>query len=426
MAGESPAARVRRAATALAVGGLVVVVDGADRENEADLLGAAELMTREQMTFLVRHTSGIVCAPMSAERCAELRLPQMVERNTDAHNTAFTVSVDHVDSGTGVSAAARTRTVHALADCGTAPEQLNRPGHVFPLRARDGGVLVRPGHTEAAVDLLAVAGVNQVGVISELVAADGEMLRGHQATEFADEHKLPLVTVADLVHYRLHTEKLVERAASATLPTTFGEFRAIAYRNTVDGTEHLALTMGDITAASHTGHGVLTRVHSECLTGDILGSTRCDCGAQLRYSAQLIADEGTGVIVYLRGHEGRGIGLANKIHAYAFQDQGLDTVDANIALGLPVDARHYDIGAQILVDIGASRLRMITNNPAKTAGLEGYDLDIAGRIPLPTTPTQHNLRYLRTKRDRMGHDLAIGRDQPAISTVVGNSRPKHQ
>lgn len=405
--GWSSAAKVQSAAAALAAGGLVVVVDDADRENEADLLGAAELMTDERMAFLIRHTSGIVCTPMGAQRCAALQLPQMVEQNTDAHGTAFTVSVDHVDTGTGVSAAARARTVRALADSATRPEQLRRPGHVFPLRARDGGTLVRAGHTEAAVDLLAIAGLSQVGVISELITADGAMLPGGEAAGFALDHGLPLVTVADLVRYRSSTERLVEAVASAAMPTAFGDFRAVAYRNSLDGTEHLALVLGDVAAASRTERGVLTRVHSECLTGDILGSMRCDCGTQLEHAARMIGEEGCGVIVYLRGHEGRGIGLAHKIRAYALQEQGLDTVDANTAQGLPVDARSYGIGAQILVDVGASRLRLITNSPTKTDGLEGYGLYIADRVPVPIDVTRHNVHYLRTKRDRMGHDLDI-------------------
>lgn len=406
-AGWSPAANVQSAAAALAAGELLVVVDDADRENEADLVGAAELITDEQMAFIIRHTTGIVCVPMKAERCAALQLPQMVEHNDEAHGTAFTVSVDHVDAGTGVSAAARARTVRALADGGTRPEQLRRPGHVFPLRARDGGTLVRAGHTEAALDLLSIAGLAQVAVISELITPEGPMLPGDRAGEFATEHGLTMVTVADLVRYRSGSERLVEAVASSAMPTAFGEFRAIAYRNSLDGSEHLALVMGDVAAAGTSERGVLTRVHSECLTGDILGSMRCDCGAQLEHAARLIAEEGCGIIVYLRGHEGRGIGLAHKIRAYALQDQGLDTVDANTAQGLPADARSYGIGAQILVDAGASRLRLITNNPTKTDGLDGYGLDIVGRISLPVAATRHNVRYLRTKRDRMGHDLDI-------------------
>lgn len=407
MTGWPTTAAVQSAASALASGGLVVVVDDADRENEADLLGAAEFVTAEQMAFIIRHTTGIVCTPMSAQRCESLRLPQMVEANTDSHATAFTVSVDHVDTGTGVSAADRARTVRALADSATRPEHLRRPGHVFPLRAREGGTLIRAGHTEAALDLLAAAGLTQVGVISELVGEDGAMLRGAGAAAFAAEHRLPLVTVADLVRFRRRTERLVEPVASASMPTSFGEFRAIAYRSSLDGSEHLALVMGDVAAAGRTPRGVLTRVHSECLTGDILGSMRCDCGAQLSHATSLIAEEGCGVIVYLRGHEGRGIGLAHKINAYALQEQGLDTIEANTAQGLPVDSRSYGVGAQILADLGIGRLRLITSNPTKSDGLEGHGLEIAERISLPAHVTQHNVRYLRTKRDRMGHDIDI-------------------
>jgi 3,4-dihydroxy 2-butanone 4-phosphate synthase/GTP cyclohydrolase II len=407
MAGPASTSSVQSAVAALAAGGLVVVVDDADRENEADLLGAAELMSREQMAFVVRHTTGIVCAPMNAQRCDALRLPQMVEANTDAHGTAFTVSVDFVGTGTGVSAAARARTVRALADPASRPEQLRRPGHIFPLRARDGGTLVRAGHTEAAVDLLALAGLNQVGVISEILGVDGAVLRGDDAAAFAAEHELPLVTIADLVRHRRRTEQLVERVASAGMPTAFGDFRAIAYRSRLDGSEHLALVMGDVTAAGASARGVLTRVHSECLTGDILGSMRCDCGAQLAHAASLIAAEGCGIIVYLRGHEGRGVGLAHKITAYALQEQGLDTLEANTVQGLPVDARSYGFGAQILTDLGIGRIRLISNNPMKADGLAGHGLEIAEQLRFPAEATRHNVGYLRTKRDKMGHDLEI-------------------
>ncbi|WP_326567119.1 bifunctional 3,4-dihydroxy-2-butanone-4-phosphate synthase/GTP cyclohydrolase II [Amycolatopsis rhabdoformis] len=399
--------QVQHAVAALAQGRLVVVVDDADRENEGDLVGAAEAMTAEQMAFLVRHTTGIVCAPMTGERADALQLRQMVADNTDAHGTAFTVSVDHLSSGTGVSAADRTTTVRALADPATKPAELRRPGHVFPLRAREGGVLVRAGHTEAAVDLLAMAGAGDVGVISELVAEDGSMLRGAAVAEFAARYDLPLLRIADLVRYRGATERLVEPVASAAMPTAFGDFRAVAYRSVLDGTEHLALVRGDVAAAGQTEAGALVRVHSECLTGDILGSLRCDCGAQLEYALREIAAEGAGAVVYLRGHEGRGIGLAHKIHAYALQEQGLDTVEANLAQGLPVDSRSYGIGAQILADLGVRRLRLITNNPAKYGGLEGYALDIVGRVRLPVAQTPHNVRYLRTKQERMGHDLGV-------------------
>ena len=396
---------VQAAVASLAAGGLVVVVDDADRENEGDLVVAAEMVTTEQMAFLVRHTTGIVCAPMSAARAEELRLPPMVVDNTDAHGTAFTVTVDSVETGTGVSAADRALTVRALANQRTTPDQLRRPGHVFPLVARSGGVLVRAGHTEAAVDLTTMAGLSGVGVIGEIVDDDGSMRRGRSLTTFAAEHGLPILTVADLIRHRRATERLVELVGSAQMPTEFGEFRALVYRSTIDGTEHLALVKGDIAAASRSEAGVLVRVHSECLTGDIIGSLRCDCGGQLEQALSAVAAEGVGAVVYLRGHEGRGIGLGHKIRAYALQEQGLDTVDANIAQGLPVDSRSYGVGAQILDDLGAVRIRLITNNPAKYGGLEGYGLTIVGRVALPTLETVHNVRYLRTKRERMGHVL---------------------
>jgi len=402
-----PAEAVGSALASLAAGGMIVVTDDADRENEGDLVVAAELVTDEQMAFLVRHTTGIVCAPMPGTRADELRLPPMVADNTDSHGTAFTVSVDLTGTGTGVSAQARAATVRGLADPALRPDQLRRPGHIFPLRARDGGVLVRAGHTEAAVDLLTLAGLSGVGVISELVADDGSMLRGAALADFAAEHALPVLAIADLVRYRRATERLVEPVASATMPTEFGDFRAVAYRSTLDGGEHLALVLGDVAAAGSTAGGALVRVHSECLTGDILGSLRCDCGAQLEAALKAIAAEGCGAVVYLRGHEGRGIGLGHKIRAYALQDQGLDTVDANTAQGLPVDSRSYGIGAQILADLGIRRLRLITNNPAKYGGLDGHGLELTGRVALPTVPNPHNVRYLRTKRDRLDHALGF-------------------
>jgi 3,4-dihydroxy 2-butanone 4-phosphate synthase/GTP cyclohydrolase II len=399
-----PAAEaVQSTLAALAAGGMVVVVDDADREDEGDLVVAADLVTAAQVAFLVRHTTGIICAPMTAERVDALRLPQMVADNTDAHGTAFTVSVDSVDTGTGVSAEDRARTLRALADPGTTPEQLRRPGHVFPLRARAGGVLVRAGHTEAAVDLTTMAGLSGVAVIGEIVDEDGSMRRGASLARFAADHGLPVLAIADLVRHRRATERLVELIASSQMPTEFGDFRALAYRSTVDGTEHLALVMGDVAAAGRSEAGALVRVHSECLTGDILGSLRCDCGGQLEQALRAIAAEGVGAVVYLRGHEGRGIGLAHKIRAYALQEQGLDTVDANTAQGLPVDSRSYGVGAQILGELGVNRLRLITNNPAKYGGLDGYGLTIVGRVAQPAAVTPHNVRYLRTKRDRMGH-----------------------
>jgi 3,4-dihydroxy 2-butanone 4-phosphate synthase/GTP cyclohydrolase II len=402
-----PAEVVQTAVAALAAGRMVIVVDDADREDEGDLVVAAELVTTEQMAFLVRHTTGIVCAPMPADRAAALQLPQMVTDNTDAHGTAFTVTVDSVDTGTGVSAADRATTVRALAAATTRPEHLRRPGHVFPLVARAGGVLVRAGHTEAAVDLAILAGLSGVGVIGEIVDEDGSMRRGASLTAFAERHDLPVLAIADLVRYRRATERLVELVGSSQMPTAFGDFRALAYRNTLDGTEHLALVMGDLAAAGRTEAGALVRVHSECLTGDILGSLRCDCGGQLEQALAAIAAEGCGAVVYLRGHEGRGIGLGHKIRAYALQEQGLDTVDANTVQGLPADSRSYGVGAQVLGDLGATRIRLITNNPAKFGGLEGYGLTVVGRVALPVVETPHNVRYLRTKRERMGHQIDL-------------------
>ena len=400
-----PTVEVQRAVAALADGRMVVVVDDHDREDEGDLILAADSATAEQIAFVVAHTTGILCAPMPADRADELRLPPMTVDNTDPHGTAFTVSVDHLASGTGVAAADRALTLRALADPATAASDLRRPGHVFPLRAREGGVLVRAGHTEAAVDLLRLAGRTPVGVIGEIVDVDGSMRRGESLRSFAAEHDLPVLAIADLVRYRRATERLVEPVASSEMPTEFGAFRAIAYRSTLDGTEHLALVMGDVAAAGRTSEGALVRVHSECLTGDIIGSLRCDCGAQLEQALRAIAAEGCGAVVYLRGHEGRGIGLGHKIRAYALQEAGLDTVEANTAQGLPVDARSYGVGAQILCDLGVERLRLITNNPAKYGGLEGYPLEIVGRVSSPTVPTPHNVRYLRTKRERMGHAI---------------------
>jgi 3,4-dihydroxy 2-butanone 4-phosphate synthase/GTP cyclohydrolase II len=312
---------------------------------------------------------------------------------------------------TGVSAHDRTRTVRALADDATSPDDLRRPGHLFPLQARAGGVLTRAGHTEAAVDLVSLAGAGDVGVISELVADDGSMMRGEQLMEFAAAHDLPVLEIADLVRHRNATESMVERIATSSMPTLFGQFRAVAYRSVVDQTEHLALVMGDVAEAGATDAGALVRVHSECLTGDIIGSLRCDCGEQFEQAMAAIAAEGAGAVIYLRGHEGRGIGLAHKIRAYALQEEGLDTIEANLAQGLPVDSRNYGVGAHILADLGIRRLRLITNNPAKYGGLDGYPLEIVDRVGLPARPTEQNVRYLRTKRDRMGHEF-IGIHDP--------------
>ena len=404
---RTPAEAVQTAVAALAAGRMVIVVDDADREDEGDLIVAAELMTTETMAFLVRNTTGIVCAPMPAARAAALQLPLMVSDNTDSHGTAFTVTVDAAGTGTGVSAADRALTVRALADAATVPASLKRPGHVFPLVAREGGVLVRAGHTEAAVDLTTLAGLSGVGVIGEIVDEDGSMRRGASLQDFAQKHDLPVLAIADLVRHRRATERLVELVGSSQMPTEFGDFRALAYRSTLDGTEHLALVMGDLAAASRAFGGALVRVHSECLTGDIIGSLRCDCGGQLEQALTAVAAEGVGAVVYLRGHEGRGIGLGHKIRAYALQEKGLDTVDANTALGLPVDSRSYGVGAQILADLGATRIRLITNNPAKYRGLDGHGLTVVGRVGLPVVETAHNIRYLRTKRERMGHELTV-------------------
>ncbi|MBD0862010.1 bifunctional 3,4-dihydroxy-2-butanone-4-phosphate synthase/GTP cyclohydrolase II [Gordonia sp. zg691] len=402
---EASTQSVARAVAAIAAGGFVVVVDDDDRENEGDLIASAASITDEQMSFLVRHTTGIICAPMTAERARRLDLPQMVADNRDAHGTAFTVTVDHHDAGTGVSAHDRALTVRALAADDTAATDLRRPGHVFPLQAREGGVLTRAGHTEAAVDLVTMAGAGDVGVIGEIIAEDGSMRRGEDLLAFAAHHGLPVLRIADLVAHRAAAGTFVRQIATAAMPTLFGDFRAVAYRSDIDDTEHLALVMGDVAAAGASGEGALVRVHSECLTGDIVGSLRCDCGAQLEQALAAIAEEGCGAVVYLRGHEGRGIGLGHKIRAYALQEQGLDTVDANTALGLPVDSRTYGTGAAIISDLGIRRVRLITNNPAKYGGLGGHDLEIVGRVVMPTVPTPHNVRYLRTKQERMGHVL---------------------
>jgi 3,4-dihydroxy 2-butanone 4-phosphate synthase / GTP cyclohydrolase II len=407
MSWQTATQSVHQAVAALGQGRFALVVDDADRENEGDLVCAAELIQPDQMAFLVRHTTGIVCVPMSAGRADELQLAPMVSNNTESHGTAFTISVDHAATGTGVSAEDRTQTVRSLADPSTAPDDLRRPGHVFPLRARPGGVLRRAGHTEAAVDLTTMAGLSSVAVIAELVDDDGSMRRDDSLRRFATAHGLPIVAIADLVRHRRGTERLVELIATSMMPTEFGEFRAMVYRNVLDGTEHLAMVMGDVVAAGHSNQGALVRVHSECLTGDIVSSLRCDCGTQLEQALQAIAREGVGALVYLRGHEGRGIGLGHKIRAYALQERGLDTIDANIAQGLPVDSRSYGVGAQILNNLGIRRLRLITNNPAKYGGLDGYGLTITRRVSLPTVETPHNVRYLRTKRERMRHDIAV-------------------
>jgi len=387
---------------AIARGEMVVIVDDEDRENEGDLIMAAQHVTAEKLAFIIRHTSGVVVAPLTGERCDDLRLPMMVDHNTESHRTAFTVSVDLLEgTSTGISAADRALTIRALADTTVGYQAFARPGHVFPLRAREGGVLKRAGHTEAAVDLARLAGCEPAGVICEIQNDDGTMARLPQLVEFAKQHNLLLSSIAALVNWRRHKERLVERIGSARLPTQWGEFECVAYRSTLDGIEHLAFVRGDV----NDNTPVLTRVHSECLTGDVFGSMRCDCGDQLAVAMQLIADEGRGVLVYLRGHEGRGIGIGHKIRAYSLQDGGLDTVDANVQLGLPVDSREYGIGAQILADLGATQLRLMTNNPAKYGGIAGYGLSVVERVPIVAVVTDENRTYLSTKRDRLGHLL---------------------
>jgi 3,4-dihydroxy 2-butanone 4-phosphate synthase/GTP cyclohydrolase II len=383
---------------------MVVVIDDEERENEGDLVMAAEFATPERIAFFIAHTSGLICAPLMPDRLDELELPLMVPQNTESQRTAFTVAVDYKPSTTtGISAGDRAATIRALIDPSTRPSDLARPGHVFPLRYRTGGVLKRAGHTEATIDLARLAGCYPAGALCEIVTADKQsMARRPELESFAAEHGLPVITIAQLVRFRRRSEKLVERIASARIPTAHGEFTGHAYLSLIDGEHHFALVAGDVDGRPN----VLVRVHSECLTGDVFGSQRCDCGPQLQVALERIAEEGAGVIVYLRGHEGRGIGLAHKLRAYTLQEQGRDTVDANLDLGLPVDNREYGIGAQILVDLGITTMRIMTNNPAKYGGLEGFGLDIVERVPIEPTATPENLRYLQTKQERMGHMFA--------------------
>ena len=385
---------------AIGRGELVIVVDDSDRENEGDLIMAAEKVTPEKIGFMLRHTSGIICVPMLGERLDELKLPMMVTRNTAEFRTAFTVAVDAAEGvTTGISAADRARTISVLADPESQPSDLARPGHVYPLRYEPGGVMKRAGHTEAAVDLAKLAGLYPAGVLAEVMNDDGTVARLPELMAFAEEHSLLIGTIADLIAYRRQQERLIERMVEARIPTRYGEFRAVGYRSLVDDRKHIALVMGDI----GDGQEVLVRVHSECLTGDVFGSQRCDCGEQLDQALAKIGQEGRGVLLYIRGHEGRGIGLLNKLAAYQLQDEGRDTVDANLELGLPVDARDYGVGSQILYDLGVRTMRLMTNNPTKRAGITGYGLEIVERIPLVTTANPHNVRYLDTKAARLGH-----------------------
>ena len=393
-------AKVEAAVAAIARGEFVLVVDDENRENEGDLILAAEKATPERIAFMVRHTSGLICAPIEGRRCDELALPLMVLENTDAHKTAFTVSVDYrPETTTGISAADRARTLRALIDPATRPTDLARPGHVFPLRYCEGGVLARPGHTEAAVDLARMAGLHAAGVLCEIVNDDGTMARGDDLHRFAEEHQIPLLTIEDLVAYRWATEALVTREVTTLLPTEHGDFTVHGYRATVGEPEQVALVMGEVAGRSD----VLVRVHSECLTGDALGSQRCDCRHQLNESLAQVAAAGEGAVIYVRGHEGRGIGLLPKLAAYRLQDDGVDTVDANLQLGLAVDARHYGPAAQIINDLKIASVVLLTNSPAKVAAIEALGVDVAGRRPLVMAPTDRSRAYLETKAKRLGH-----------------------
>jgi 3,4-dihydroxy 2-butanone 4-phosphate synthase/GTP cyclohydrolase II len=398
-----PFANIEDAIAAIGEGEMVVVVDDADRENEGDLIMAAEFATPEKIAFFLNHTSGVICIPLTGDRLDSLDLPPMVSENTESQRTAFTVSVDYRHgTTTGISASDRAATVAALIDPATRPADLARPGHTFPLRYREGGVLKRGGHTEATVDLARMAGLYPAGVLCEIITDDKTgMARLPELELFAEKHGLLLISIADLIRYRRQREKLVKRVGEARVPTAWGDFTCYAYESVMDGETHIAFVKGAVQGEDN----VLVRVHSECLTGDVFGSLRCDCGPQLEASLRQVDDAGLGVVVYLRGHEGRGIGIGHKLRAYSLQEQGLDTIDANLELGLPVDSREYGIGAQILVDLGITTMRLLTNNPAKYGGLEGFGLEIVERVPLEAVPNPENIAYLRTKKTRLGHLL---------------------
>jgi len=395
-------ATIDEALADIRTGKMVIVVDDADRENEGDFIMAAEKATPESLNFMVTHGRGIVCMPMTQQRLDELRIPLMVSKNNESHGTAFAVSIDvQGRTTTGTSAFDRAATVRSIADPDLRPEDIRMPGHVFPLMAQQGGVLKRAGHTEATVDLARLAGLYPAGVLCEVLHPDGSMARLPELMRVAEEHHLKVILIADLIEHRRHREHLVLRTAEAQIPTEHGEFTAYTYESSVDGMVHVALVLGDVAD----GQQILVRVHSECLTGDVFGSMRCDCGDQLHGALAQVGKEGRGVILYIRGHEGRAIGLTHKLRAYRLQEQGRDTVEANVELGFAADPREYGIGAQILVDLGVRSMRLLTNNPAKRAGLEGYGLSIVERVPLETRPTEENIAYLRTKREKLGHLL---------------------